>query len=64
MAAGLSDHVWAIEEIVGLLDVVDKKAPLPGKGEGKGEGSSVTSHESVYSNPQPRTGYPLPALSL
>jgi hypothetical protein len=26
MAAGLSDHVWSIEEIVGLLDVADKKA--------------------------------------
>jgi IS1 family transposase len=26
MAAGLSDHVWSIEEIVALLDVADKKA--------------------------------------
>jgi hypothetical protein len=26
MQAGLSDHVWSIEEIVGLLDAVEKKA--------------------------------------
>jgi IS1 family transposase len=26
MAAGLSDHVWALEEIVGLLDLAEKKA--------------------------------------
>jgi len=26
MAAGLSAHVWSIEEIVGLLDAADKKA--------------------------------------
>jgi IS1 family transposase len=26
MAAGVSDHVWSIEEIVGLLDAADKKA--------------------------------------
>ena len=25
MAAGISDHVWEIEEIVGLLDAADKK---------------------------------------
>jgi IS1 family transposase len=26
MAAGISDHVWSLEEIVGLLDTADKKA--------------------------------------
>ena len=26
MEAGISDHVWSIEEIVGLLDAADKKA--------------------------------------
>jgi IS1 family transposase len=26
MQAGLADHVWGLEEVVGLLDVVDKKA--------------------------------------
>jgi IS1 family transposase len=26
MAAGISDHVWSLEEIVGLLDAADKKA--------------------------------------
>ncbi len=26
MAAGVSDHVWGLEEIVGLLDAADKKA--------------------------------------
>lgn len=26
MAAGIADHVWSIEEIVGLLDAADKKA--------------------------------------
>ena len=26
MEAGISDHVWPIEEIVGLLDAADKKA--------------------------------------
>ena len=26
MAAGVSDHVWSLEELVGLLDAADKKA--------------------------------------
>ncbi len=26
MAAGVADHVWSLEEIVGLLAVADKKA--------------------------------------
>lgn len=26
MAAGIADHVWSIEEIVGLLDAAEKKA--------------------------------------
>lgn len=26
MAAGVSDHVWSLEEIVGLLDAAAKKA--------------------------------------
>ena len=26
MEAGVADHVWSIEEIVGLLDAADKKA--------------------------------------
>jgi hypothetical protein len=26
MVAGLADHVWTIEEIIGLLDAADKKA--------------------------------------
>lgn len=26
MAAGLSDHVWSVEEIIGLLDAAEKKA--------------------------------------
>jgi hypothetical protein len=25
MAAGISDHVWSIEEIVGLLDAAEKR---------------------------------------
>jgi hypothetical protein len=25
MEAGISDHVWSIEEIVGLLDATEKK---------------------------------------
>ena len=26
MASGVADHVWSLEEVVGLLDVADKKA--------------------------------------
>ncbi len=26
MAAGVADHVWSLEEIVGLLDAADEKA--------------------------------------
>jgi hypothetical protein len=26
VAAGISDHVWSMEEIVGLLDAAEKKA--------------------------------------
>ena len=26
MEAGIADHVWSIEEIVGLLDAAEKKA--------------------------------------
>lgn len=26
MAVGLADHVWSIEEVVGLLDIAEKKA--------------------------------------
>jgi len=26
LAAGSADHVWSIEEIVGLLDAAEKKA--------------------------------------
>jgi len=26
MAAGVSDHVWSLDEIVGLLDAAGKKA--------------------------------------
>ena len=26
MAAGISDHVWSLEEIVGLLDAPDRRA--------------------------------------
>ena len=26
MAAGISDHVWSLEEIVGLLDAADRRA--------------------------------------
>lgn len=26
MAVGIADHVWSIEEIVGLLDAAEKKA--------------------------------------
>jgi hypothetical protein len=26
MAAGVTDHVWSLEEVVGLLDAADKKA--------------------------------------
>ena len=28
MAAGVSDHVWGLEEIIGLLDAADKKSGL------------------------------------
>jgi hypothetical protein len=28
MAAGISDHVWSIEEIVGLLDAAEGKSGL------------------------------------
>lgn len=26
MAAGLADHVWSIDEIVGLLEMVERKS--------------------------------------
>jgi len=28
MAAGVSDHVWSLEEIVGLLEAAEKKSGI------------------------------------
>ena len=36
MAAGISDHVWSIEEIIGLLDAAEKKS-----GVAKNEGAAT-----------------------
>jgi hypothetical protein len=31
MAAGVSDHVWGVDEIIGLLEAVEPKSTRPAK---------------------------------